>query len=104
MIYENGFEEAVQRRREWTQKALQTVDFGTLQRRLLFNLRICCDDALNSIHDYKNVSTCDIQMDKMESDALASMDSTPPRTDFRAQRSFANLDDECLNLSPETTK
>uniref|UniRef100_A0AC35G4L1 Uncharacterized protein n=1 Tax=Panagrolaimus sp. PS1159 TaxID=55785 RepID=A0AC35G4L1_9BILA len=107
MIYENGFEEAVQRRCEWTQITLETFDVGNPQRIELLRLLNVCDYAVKSIHDYKNVSKCDSQMEKMKSDALAPMDTTPsrpPRKDSCAQRSVANLDDELLNVLPDTTK
>uniref|UniRef100_A0AC35FBV5 Uncharacterized protein n=1 Tax=Panagrolaimus sp. PS1159 TaxID=55785 RepID=A0AC35FBV5_9BILA len=68
----------------------------------LFKLLNLCVDALNSIHDYKNVQKCDNQMAKMKYDALTPMNSTPRRPP--RERSFAILDDTVMDFSHITTK
>uniref|UniRef100_A0A914QCA4 Uncharacterized protein n=1 Tax=Panagrolaimus davidi TaxID=227884 RepID=A0A914QCA4_9BILA len=55
MICENGFEGAVQRRYELTQKTLQTFDVETPHGRKLIQLLSVCEEALLSIRDYKSM-------------------------------------------------
>uniref|UniRef100_A0AC34GXM5 Importin subunit alpha n=1 Tax=Panagrolaimus sp. ES5 TaxID=591445 RepID=A0AC34GXM5_9BILA len=102
LIEKHRFEEAVRRRQEWTQNALQEMEDEAPGKRELLKIVELCEETLRLIEGYKTVIFFNLPYTAVTSQILTTpVSSRPSRGNHQ---SFAILDASLENLSPIVEK